>query len=75
MLLEARDRLRFLEYCTQQSCSCRSMAEQMEKIPGMIPQAIQREKQKAAAFAIVAMELASVEEFSVSGEDVGNVSV
>lgn len=33
---------------------------------------VQREKQKAAAFAIVALELASArEEFSVKSEDIG----
>ena len=37
-------------------------------MPGMIPHMIQREKQKAAAYTIVAMDLESMTEFVINPE-------
>lgn len=75
MLLDPRQRLIFMEFCKAQADSSRAIVEQMEKLGVVIPQIIvQREKQKAAAFSVVALELAAVrEEFSVKAEDVGDV--
>jgi len=76
VILDIRERLRFMEYCKQQAESAREIADQMEK---MMSHAIsdtlaKRERQKAAAYSIVAMDLASIrEDVSVSGEDVGEV--
>lgn len=75
MLLEPRQRLLFMEWCKRQADSSNAIAEQIEKLPTPATAAIaKRERQKAAAFAIVALELASVtEEFTVSAEDVGDL--
>jgi hypothetical protein len=62
----------FGEWCKVQAESSRLLAEQLEKL-ALTPM-VQREKQKAAAFSIVAMELAAArEEYSVKSEDIGEV--
>jgi hypothetical protein len=76
MLLDPRQRLIFMEYCKTQADSCRAIADQIEKsmVHGIADHVSKRERQKAAAFSIVAMELATIrEEFSVKAEDVGDV--
>jgi hypothetical protein len=74
MLLDPRQRLIFMEFCKSQAASSEALATQMENMVGVLPQMVRREKQKAAAFSIVALELAAVrEEFSVKAEDVGDV--
>ena len=76
MLLDPRQRLIFMEWCKTQADSCRAIADQIDKsmAHGMADQLSKRERQKAAAFTIVAMELAAIrEEFSVKSEDVGDV--
>ena len=76
MLLDPRQRLIFMEWCKTQADSCRAIADQIDKsmAHGMADQLSKRERQKAAAFSIVAMELAAIrEEFSVRAEDIGDV--
>ena len=74
MLLDPRERLVFMQWCRQQAESCKGVAAQMEKLPGAIDEMVKRERAKAVAFHIVALELASVrEEFSVRSEDIGDV--
>lgn len=63
--MEPSERQRFLQYCKQQVSSAKAIISQLESMPGMIPQVIQREKQKAAAYAIVAMDLESVSDDSI----------
>lgn len=75
-LLDPRQRLIFMEWCKSQAETCRAMADQIEKLMAnaMSDQLSKRERQKAAAFTIVAMELAAHrEEFSVKSEDVGDL--
>ena len=73
-LLTTTERLRFVEYCKSQAESCRLMAEQMGKL-GAHPAAeelMKREKAKAAAYSIVAIDLSSMtEEHALGPEDVG----
>lgn len=74
--LDSRQRLIFMEWCKSQAETCRAMADQMEKlmVNALSDQLSKRERQKAAAFTIVAMELAAHrEEFSVKSEDVGDL--
>jgi len=76
MLLDSRQRLIFMEWCKTQAESCRAIADQIDKsmVDGIAGQLSKRERQKAAAFSIVAMELAAVrEEFLVKAEDAGDV--
>ncbi len=76
MLLDQIQRLIFMEWCKTQADSCRAIADQIDKsmAHGMADQLSKRERQKAAAFSIVAMELSAIrEEFSVKSEDVGDV--
>jgi len=76
VLLDPRQRLIFMEWCKTQADSCRAIADQIDKsmAHGMADQLSKRERQKAAAFSIVAMELAAIrEECSVKAEDVGDV--
>ena len=75
-LLDPRQRLVFMEWCKSQAETCRAMADQIEKLMAnaMSDHLSKRERQKAAAFTIVAMELAAHrEEFSVKSEDVGDL--
>jgi len=76
MLLDPRQRLIFMEWCKTQAGSCQAIADQIDKsmAHGMADQLSKRERQKAAAFSIVATELAAIrEEFSVKSEDIGDV--
>lgn len=76
MLLDPRQRLIFIEYCKTQAASCRTIADQIDKsmVHGMADKLSKRERQKAVAFSVVAMELAATrDEFSVGAEDVGDV--
>ena len=77
MILNAHERLKFMEYCKRQSESAKAIAEQMAKgMPTAIAETMsKRERAKAAAYGFVAMDLASVcEEFVVGGEDIGEQS-
>lgn len=77
MLLNPKERLMFMTWCRQQANDSKAIADQIDKsmAHGMAGQLSKRERQKAAAFMIVAMELASVrEEFSVKSEDIGEVN-
>jgi hypothetical protein len=72
VLLDPHERLRFMDYCCRQAESCRLIAEQFEKVGGFDAIA-RRERSKAAAYALVAMDLGSaVEEYTVGKEDVGD---
>ncbi len=65
MKMDQSERQRFLQYCKQQVSSAKAIIGQLESMPGMIPQVIQREKQKAAAYTIVAMDLESCTDESI----------
>lgn len=76
MILDTRERLKFMEYCKSQADSCKAIAEQLEKNCAHVlgDQVGKRERSKAAAYCIVAMELAAVEEeYTVGREDIGDV--
>lgn len=78
MLLDAHERLKFMEYCKENAESCRAMASQIEKLMahGAADQMARRERQKAAAYSIVALELGSrVEEYTVGPEDAGEMNI
>lgn len=67
MLLKADERRKFAEYCRQQADTCRKMAEQLLKLPhGPTEAMAKRERIKAAAFEVIAMDLESVEEYTVT---------
>ena len=58
MLLEPEEMRRFALYCRRQSESARAIAEQMEKLQFNAQFNLSaKEKQKAAAYAIVAIDL------------------
>lgn len=65
MLLTSAERQKFAEFCKTQAESSNAIITQMEKLPGVIPDMIKREKSKAAAFSIVAEDLISREEFTI----------
>ena len=75
MILELRERLRFIEYCKTQAESSKAIARQLEKMPGPAgEEMVKREKMKAAGYSIVAMELSSIsEEYTVGPEDAGEM--
>jgi hypothetical protein len=63
MLLDSRQRLIFMEWCKTQAENCQAIADQIDKsmVHGMADQLSKRERQKAAAFSIVAMQLSKRE--------------
>ncbi len=65
-LLTTEEQNRFVVYCQQEADSYREMAKTMEDngIPDVL---VKRQKQYAAAYAIVATHLASMEPFTVGG--------
>jgi hypothetical protein len=65
-LLEPAERQRFVRYCREQSESCDAMAKQMETMPHL-EAAVRHNRMIAMAYAIVANDLDSVEDVSVSG--------
>jgi hypothetical protein len=65
MVLDDRERNQFVAYCRQQAASCKAMAEQLSKMPGMPAQMLMREKQRSAAYHIVAEDLNSVSSESI----------
>lgn len=81
MLLDSRQRLIFIEWCKSQADGGRGIADQIEKLMAHSTADViaKRERQKAVAFSIVAMELAASivamelaefrEEFSVKASD------
>ena len=72
MLLDSRQRLIFIEWCKSQADGGRGIADQIEKLMAHSTADViaKRERQKAVAFSIVAMELAEFrEEFSVKASD------
>jgi hypothetical protein len=75
MVLTDRERLTFLNYCRRQADSGKAMAEQMAKLPGSgMSELANREKMKAAAYAIVAQDLAAMTTIETVGpEDVGEL--
>lgn len=74
MLLNDKQRLEFAAFCRQNAETSRIMAENMEKVPGVGDQLAQRERAKAAAYTIVALDLTNVGDTgSISASDVGSV--
>ena len=66
LLLNREERLRFIQYCKQQTETSEAIIEQMEKLGGVaIEQIIKKEKQTALAYSIVVQNLESYEEFSI----------
>ena len=64
-LLEPAERQRFVRYCRENSDSCDAMAKQLESMPHMDAVA-RHNRTRAMAYAIVANDLDSVEDVSVS---------
>lgn len=55
--LTDEERRKFAAYCKQEAISFDSFAEQFKKIPGLANSLGSRERNKAAAFAIVGAEI------------------
>ena len=68
MLLDEKDREKFAAYCERNAESAKAMLAQFEKMPGLaMEEMAKREKQKIAAFLIVAADLRSGESVSIGG--------
>ena len=67
MLIDEKEKERFIAYLELNAASCKGMIEQFEKMPGPImDELVKREKQKMVAFLIVADELKNGESMTVS---------
>ena len=56
--LSREERARFFAYCIRESEQYKALAEQMKKMPGETFELLaKKEKQKAGAYAIVAMDI------------------
>jgi hypothetical protein len=64
LLLSRDERQRFAEYCKRESETLEGMAKQMDQIK-TIPQMIQRERNLALAYALVAHHLSNVQDESI----------
>lgn len=64
LLLTDQERIRFADWLRREVNSHREIIKQMEKLPSMAP-VIEREKQRAAAKLLVAIELQSIETMTV----------
>jgi len=72
VLLDPRERLKFIQYRKQQAESCGAIAKQLEQLNPMglgmvIPEFMQAEKLRAFAYATVAEDLAAVEDLVIQG--------
>ena len=66
LLLDEKDKDKFAMYCEQNAESCKGMITQFEKMPGpTMEEMVRREKQKMAAFLIVAADLRSGESVTI----------
>ena len=78
MILDDHERLRFIRYCKSEAESSKAMALQMEKLSGHgvgIAELTKRERSKAAAYTIVAMDLSSMSTVETVGPgDVGQAT-
>jgi hypothetical protein len=68
MLLTDEERRKFAAYLKQNAESGRLIIEQFEKVGGVASMLVAREKQKCAAYLIVARELDATESFTVGEE-------
>ena len=55
--LSDEERYRFTAYCKQEAEQCEMLAKKMGKLPPLLAKMSQRERNKAAAFAIVGSEI------------------
>jgi hypothetical protein len=63
-LLETDERQRFVRYCREQAQDCDTMAKQLDAMPHL--EAVARHNRtRAMAYAIVANDLASVEDVTI----------
>lgn len=71
MILDDKEKERFITWLEITAESCRIIAEQFEKLPGPEPttELIRREKQKAAACLIIAADLKNAESISIGDGD------
>jgi hypothetical protein len=67
MILEDHERQRFAEYCQRQILSAGLLAKELAKHGNVSPYNVleQREREKAAAYTVVARDLMQMESFSV----------
>lgn len=65
LLLNPQERRRFVDYCEQYAESSKLIAEQLEKLPPPVNTLAKAEKMKAMAYALVAIDLRSIEDTTI----------
>ena len=67
MILDDRERQKFIEWLEMTAETCRGMAEQMEKLPSpAMQELIKRERFKAAACLLIASDLKGAEVMTIA---------